>query len=130
MAILTTERDAILNAFLPGASHATYTGNTSLFLSIHTADPGNTGANEFVNLYLTNRPAIAFGAASSQAASNTAKIDFTPNIGGTITHIGLWLTDVLGVGTFKAGGALAASKTVADGEILRFIIGAVVVSVA
>lgn len=118
MAILTTERDAILNAYLPGASHASYTGNTSLFLSIHTADPGNTGASEYTT-YTGTRPSIAFPAASSQSAGNTAQIDFAAMGATTITHIGLW-TAASG-GTFKGGGALAASKTTASGDTLRFV---------
>jgi hypothetical protein len=128
MAILTTERDAWLNAFLPGASHASYSGNTALYLSLHTADPGNTGASPFVIYSNPGRPAIGFDAAASQAGANTARIDFGITGADTITHIGLWTAD--SGGTFKGGGALASSKTVADGEILRFEIGAVVVSVA
>jgi hypothetical protein len=128
MAILTTERDAILNALLPGASHASYSGNTSLFLSLHTADPGNTGASPFVTDYGAARRAVAFGAAASQSAASTARIDFTPSGGGTITHVGLYTAE--SGGTFKGGGALAVSKTVADGEILRFEIGAITVALA
>jgi hypothetical protein len=128
MAILTTERDAILNALLPGASHASYSGNTSLFQSLHTADPGNTGANPFIGDYTAARREIAFGASSGQSAASTARLDYLPNTGATITHIGFY-TAATG-GTFKGGGALASSKTVADGEILRFEIGAVTVALA
>jgi hypothetical protein len=128
MAILTTERDAILNALLPGASHASYSGNTSLFLSLHTADPGNTGASPFVNDYTAPRREIAFGASSGQSAAGTARLDFLPNTGGTITHVGFY-TAASG-GTFKGGEALAFPKTVADGEILRFEIGAITVTLA
>jgi hypothetical protein len=128
MTILTTERDAILNALLPGASHASYSGNTQLFLSLHTADPGNTGASPFVGDYTAPRREVAFGASSGQSAAQTARLDFLPNTGGTITHAGFY-TAASG-GTFKGGAALASSKTVADGEILRFEIGAVTVALA
>jgi hypothetical protein len=128
MAILTTERDAILNALLPGASHASYSGNTSLFQSLHTADPGNTGASEFFNDHTAGRREIAFGASSGQSAASTARIDFLPAAGATISHVGFYTAPT--GGTFKGGGALASSKTVADGEILRFEIGAVTVALA
>jgi hypothetical protein len=125
---LTTERDAVLNAYLPGASHASYAGNTALFLSIHTADPGNTGASEYTT-YTGTRPSIAFPAASSQSAGNTAQIDFAAMGATTITHVGLWTAT--SAGTFKGGGALAASKTTASGDTLRFVASTgVVVSLA
>lgn len=129
-AILASERDSILNAYLPGASHASYSGNTSLFLSVHTADPGNTGASEFTG-YTGNRPAITFAASSSQSAASggtSAQQDFVATSGGTITHIGLWTANT--AGTFKGGGALSASKTIATSDTLRFASGAVTVSLA
>jgi hypothetical protein len=114
-AILTTERDSILNAYCRGTSYA---GNASLFLSIHTADPGNTGASEYTT-YTGTRPAIAFNVAASQSSGNTSQIDFAAMGATTITHIGLWTAT--SAGTFKGGGALAASKTTASGDTLRFV---------
>lgn len=114
-AILTTERDSILNAYCRGTSYA---GNASLFLSIHTADPGNTGASEYTT-YTGTRPAIAFNVAASQSSGNTSQIDFAAMGATTITFIGLW-TATSG-GTFKGGGALSASKTTASGDTLRFV---------
>lgn len=116
---LQSERDAILNAYLPGASHASYTGNTALFLSIHTADPGNTGASETVAYSGGLRPSIAFPASSGQSAGNTAQIDFASfSSSVTVTHVGVWTANT--AGTFKGGGALSASKTPAIGDTLRF----------
>jgi hypothetical protein len=116
MAILTTERDNILNAYCRGTSYA---GNASLFLSIHTSDPGNTGTPGEYTTYTGTRPAIAFTAAASQSCPNTSQIDFAAMGATTITHIGLW-TATSG-GTFKGGGALAASKTTQAGDTLRFV---------
>jgi hypothetical protein len=113
---LTTERDAVLNAYCRGTSYA---GNASLFLSIHTADPGNTGASENTGYSGGLRPAIAFTAASGQSCPNTSQIDFTVMPAITVTHVGLWTANT--AGTFKGGGALAASKTTAAGDTLRFV---------
>jgi hypothetical protein len=112
---LTTERDSVLNAYCRGTS---YGGNASLFLSLHTADPGNTGASEYTT-YTGTRPAIAFTAASGQSCPNTSQIDFAAMGATTITHIGLWTAT--SAGTFKGGGALSASKTTASGDTLRFV---------
>jgi len=114
-AILTTERDAILNAYCRGTS---FSGNASLFLSLHTADPGNTGASEYTT-YTGTRPAIAFNVAASQSCGNTSQIDFAAMGATTLTHVGLWTAT--SAGTFKGGGALAASKTTASGDTLRFV---------
>jgi hypothetical protein len=115
MAILQAERDSILNCYCKGTA---YSGNASLFLSLHTADPVNTGASEYTT-YTGTRPAIAFNNAASQSSGNTSQIDFAAMGATTITHIGLW-TATSG-GTFKGGGALSASKTTASGDTLRFV---------
>jgi hypothetical protein len=120
------ERNAILNAYLPGASSASYTGNTSLFLSIHTADPGDTGASEYTGYSGGLRKAITFGAAANAAAvsaGTSAQQDFTAMGATTITHVGLWSANT--GGTFKGGGALGAARTTASGDTLRFSAGAV-----
>lgn len=129
MPATVAERNAILNAYLPGASHATYTGNTSLFLSIHTADPGDTGANEYIGYSGGLRIAITFAAASAASAASggtSAQQDFTSMGVTTITHIGVWTANT--AGTFKGGGALTASRTTASGDTLRFNSGAVAVT--
>jgi hypothetical protein len=120
MAILTTERDAILNAYCRGTSYA---GNASLFLSLHIGDPGNTGASEFTS-YAGTRPAVTFGVASGQASLNDAPVVYDLNGGGTVTHAGLW-TATSG-GTFKGGGILAAAKVVSLGQSVLFGVGSVV----
>src|SRR5215510_320882 len=125
MPATVAERNGMLNAYLPGASHASYSGNSSLFLSLHTADPGDTGANEYTT-YTGNRPSISFGAASNASASSTAQIDFAAMGATTITHVGVWSANT--AGTFKGGGALTSSRTTASGDTLRFITAAVTAS--
>jgi hypothetical protein len=122
MPATVAERNGMLNAYLPGASHASYSGNSSLFLSLHTADPGDTGASEYTT-YTGNRPSISFGGASSASASSTAQIDFASMGATTITHVGVWSAAT--AGTFKGGGALTSSRTTASGDTLRFIAAAV-----
>jgi hypothetical protein len=117
------ERNAILNAYLPGASHAAYSGNTSLFLSIHTGDPGDSGASEYTAYSGGLRPSISFGAAASATATSAAQIDYTAMGSTTITHVGLWTANT--GGTFKGGGSLSTAKTTISGDTLRFLVAAV-----
>lgn len=129
MPATVAERNAILNAFCPGASHASYTGNTSLFLSLHTSDPGDTGANEYVGYSGGLRLAITFSAASAAAAASggtSSQQDFTAMGATTITHVGLWSANT--GGSFKGGGPLGAARTTASGDTLRFSAGSVVKS--
>jgi hypothetical protein len=128
MPATVAERNAILNAYLPGASHASYSGNTSLFLSVHTADPGDSGTAEYTAYSGGLRASISFGGAASAAATSTAQIDFTAMGATTITHVGLWTANT--GGTFKGGGPLSSSRTTASGDTLRFLTAAVVVSLS
>lgn len=127
MPATVAERNAILNAFCPGASHASYTGNTALYLSLHTGDPGDNGANEYVGYSGGLRLAITFAAAANAAAASggtSAQQDFTAMGVTTITHVGLWSANT--GGAFKSGGPLGSARTTASGDTLRFPAGAVV----
>ncbi len=85
MAITVANRNSVLNALLRASA---YTGAAALYLSIHTADPGDTGASEYTT-YTGTRPAISFGAAASGAATSTNEQDFaamgaTTNVAGVL----------------------------------------------
>lgn len=96
---------------------------TAHFLSIHTADPGDSGANEFTG-YDGDRKALTFGAPVAKKSETTDSQEFV-NFASeqTITHIGIW--DAATAGNFIWGGALASSKLVPVGETLRFQAGEV-----
>jgi hypothetical protein len=126
MPITDANKQAELNALLRAAA---FTGVASLFLSIHTADPGNTGASEYTT-YTGTRPSIAFAVASGSGTATSASSsqqDFAAMGATTITHVGLW--SATSAGTFQGGGSLTASKTTTAGDTLRFISGAVTCSI-
>lgn len=76
------------------------------FASLHTADPGTTGANEST----AARQAIAWDAASNGDISLTGTENFTGGTpSGPCTYVGLW-TLVTG-GTFLGGFALTGDQT-------------------
>lgn len=99
MPFVSATRDVMLDQLTTLATHA----------SLHTADPGITGASEVTGgspAYA--RKAITWAAASggSKALTGTVTLDVPPAT--TITHCGTW--SALAAGTFRGGGSLAATE--------------------
>lgn len=90
---------AEINAEFPGASQASYSGNTSLFLMLCTGYPGITTANSNEVASQTGystRPSITF-TTSGQTASNVA-LAVTLGTGATVSWIALVDSATLGAG--------------------------------
>jgi hypothetical protein len=104
--------DAIFNA--------TAYSETTAYVSLHTADPGATGASECTGGSYARQAAPAVASSSGTYTSN-ANIDFTSMPACTVTHAGIW--DAATVGNFLLGGALAASKVVGAGDTFRIASG-------
>lgn len=114
---------------------------TTVYVSLHTADPAETGANEVV-VGVTNYARIAVANAGwtkttsgPASATNFADIVFpaspaTTTWAGTITHVGIWDAQI-GVGTpkFLYGGALTSPRTVASGDVFKFLATNLTISV-
>lgn len=107
---------------------ASYTAPATLYISLHTGDPGETGANEtsgtsYARKDVTNN-ATNWPAASGGAKANGTTITFaTPGSGGwgTVTYFGIW--DAVSSGNFIGGGALSVSKTINEGDTVSFGVG-------
>jgi hypothetical protein len=83
------------------------------YVSLHTADPGETGASETSGgSYI--RKLASFGAASGGAISSDAELEWLDMPDVTITHVGIW--DAESAGNFLWGGALVASKDLNAGD--------------
>lgn len=81
---------------------------SAAYVSLHTADPGTTGASEATGgspAYA--RQALTWPAASAGAIS-AAEVTFDIPA-GTYTHWGLW--DAVSAGAFLGGEALSQSET-------------------
>lgn len=81
----------------------------AVYVSLHTADPGDTGANEAAGgVPAYARKAITWSPASggSLNAGNQPVFDVPA---GTFTHFGLW--DSMTAGTFHGGGLLPSPET-------------------
>jgi hypothetical protein len=102
---------------LRGTSAASFTGVTTLFVQLHTADPGAAGTTAVSST--TTRQAVNFAAASggSQALTGTtAWTTWAGTNGEVVTHISVW--GASSAGTFYYSVALTASKTVNTGDTL------------
>lgn len=95
------------------------------YVSLHTADPGNTGASEASGTGYARVAAGTFtvSGGNPSTANNDAAVDFPVAGGswGTITHYGIW--SAVSGGTFLGGEALAASKAISLSDIVRFPAG-------
>lgn len=96
----------------------------AVHVSLHTADPGETGANEHGATAGYARRPVTFTDPPSPI-SNSAVVEFpqaTADYSAPITHFGVW--DAATAGNFFGGGALTSSRTIRNGDIPRFAVGA------
>lgn len=108
-----------------------FTSPTSIYVALHTADPGETGATgELVgNAYA--RVAVTFGApavdGTAHAVSNSATVTFPAATAawGTVTHWSLWDASALGNCLWK--GALTEARAINNTDEARFATGTLVV---
>jgi len=101
---------------------APYTGPTTVYLALHTQDPGElgTGTEVSAGAYSYARQPISFSAASGGSISmSNAYIEYTNMPGVTVTHVALWDDDGTPAGNCLWSGALTASRTVTAGDTLR-----------
>lgn len=117
MAFKTTTANKILDKVLRNTD---FTPATTLYVSLHTADPGETGASEVTGGSYV-RQAITFSAASAKATTNTADLLFASMPSATVTHVGLW--DASTVGNFWWGSALSVSKAISAGDTFKIAAG-------
>jgi hypothetical protein len=102
----------------------------SLYVSLHTADPGEAGDQTTSEATYTSyaRVAVARSGAgwtvASNNASNTAAVNWPAATGGsnTITHFGIG-TASSGAGVLLFSGALSASRSVTSGVTPTAAIG-------
>lgn len=102
----------------------------SFYISLHTADPGETGTQTTSEATYTGYARVAVARSGSgwtvsgNNASNTAAVAFAACTGGsnTITHFGIG-SDLTGTGNLFLKGALTSSLAVSSGITPSFAIG-------
>jgi hypothetical protein len=99
---------------------------TECYVSLHTADPGDTGAAEVaVGGYARQGPApFAPSGANPTVASNSAIVAFGTATAdwGSIAYFGAW-DNIVG-GNFVGSGPLDVARQVLSGDTVRFLVGA------
>lgn len=117
--------DAAKNAILNFIYRNTPSGIGTLYVSLHTADPGTSGANESG----LGRQLLAAAAPSGGATSNAGIIRWNgPAPGATsYSHFGLW--DAASGGNFEMGKALTSTITTGSGGPVEIPIGGLALTV-
>lgn len=102
---------------------------TAWYVALFTDDPTDAGTGTEVSGGSYARTAVTF-TVSGDTASNSGAVEFPEATGswGTITHIGIY--DASTSGNLIAHAALTASKAIASGDILRFPIGELDITLA
>jgi hypothetical protein len=106
-----------------------FTPPTAVYVSLHTADPGETGANEvsgggYARQQVTfNAPVV--GAQTTMTNSALLRWDNMPAV--TITHVGLW--DAASAGNPLWFGPLSAPVNLAAGSAFEIAAGSLTVSI-
>jgi hypothetical protein len=118
MSISNYLEEKILNKVFRGVDFTV----SSVYVSLHTGDPGETGTAEVTGGSYA-RAIATFDAAANPAGTtqNSANLQFTNMPASTITHVGLW--DASSTGNFLWGGALVASKTLNAGDTFQINTG-------
>jgi hypothetical protein len=118
--------DLCLNHVLT-SSTAPFVTTTNIYVSLHTADPTESGTAS--PLASAGRFLVHFGVAASATSANDATASVVCSATGTITHVGLWDGSATATANHLWNGALTASKTVANvGDTVTLAIGALTVT--
>lgn len=128
--------DAIIAWAFTGTAFPT--ALTSVWVSLHTGDPADTGANEVTGGNYARIQVANAGwtktTAGTASATNTAEIVFPAT--GTVTwsastpgvtHVGIWSAS--SAGNFLYGGALTTPRVVASGDVFKFLATNLTISV-
>ena len=107
-------------------------GTLALFVSLHTAEPGNgtTAAAGEASGGTYARKSVTWAAAAAGAKSSSAAVVFDVPAATTITHLGYWSAAT--AGTFYGSRVLSASETfttagtytIASGSLTESMAGA------
>lgn len=137
MSATNTTEDNILKLIFNATAWGNIADNTAtspatnIYISLHTADPGETGNQTTSEATYTSYARVAVArttggfTVSNPTVSNAAAINFPACTGGsnTITHFGIGLA-ASSTGTLLFSGALSASLAVSNGITPSFAIGA------
>ena len=130
MAALSDYAEKLILDYLMTSGSATRP--TAWYVALYTSAPSDAGGGTELSGSGYARETVAFAAATSGAGttSNSGAVVFTADGGdwGSVTHMGIH--DAVSGGNLLWHGALAAAKTVLDGDSLEFAVGNIDLTVA
>jgi|TARA_R110002153_G_scaffold470_2_gene2159 hypothetical protein len=130
MAALSDYAEKLILDYLMTTGSATRP--TAWYVGLYTSAPSDAGGGTELSGSGYARESAAFAAATSGTGttSNSGVIVFTADGGdwGSVTHMGIH--DAVSGGNLLWHGALAAAKTVLDGDSLEFAVGNIDLTVA
>jgi len=125
MASLTNyTKDGLINLIF---SAAAFTAPTTLYVSLHTASPGGTGANE-VGGGSYARQVVTFtnSTGGAGAVENETEMEFTMPL-VSVSHFAIWDAATAGnsvwQGELRDSGGNPVTRSFVDGDIFRVAIG-------
>lgn len=129
----TTENDILELVFK--ATALSWTANTNLYVSLHTADPGEAGSQTTSEATYTSYARVTVSRSGTgwtvtgNSASNAALVQFPQCTGGsnTVTYVAIG-TASSGAGQILYSGALNSSLSVSNLIQPQFSIGALVIT--
>jgi hypothetical protein len=134
----TYTRNNILESLLQGVTFPLPSGT---YISLHTADPGLSGANEvstgdwpsYVRRHAENGGAIGTGwtTPTTGESTNVEQITFPSNNGVAavdVTHFAIW--DAITGGNCLQSAALTVARTLQTDDIIVFDVGSLSVTVS
>jgi len=106
----------LANQWLNMLRGVAFTAPASIFIQLHTGDPGASGTANVSAV--TTRNQITWSAAASGALALSTLAAYSMTATETISHISGW--SAASAGTFYFSGALTTSKAVTNGDSLSF----------
>lgn len=123
MAISTYLSDKLLDCVNSAAGF----NIASVYVQLHTADPGTAGTTSVAGNNV--RKSAAFAASSALSKATNADVTWTSvSTTETYSHVSLW--DASSVGNFLWSGALTAAKAVTAGDTFTIASGSLSLALA
>ena len=99
---------------------ASFTAPTNIYVSLHTADPTESGSGTEVSGGSYARTAVTMGAPTNGSGTNSADVQFPQATAdwGTVTHIGIWDATTVQVICYSTH-HLDASKNITTGDVFK-----------
>jgi hypothetical protein len=119
--------NALLNAVLRNTS---YTSPSTVFVSLYTSDPTDAGSGTEVSGGSYARKPVTFGSPSNGVALNSAAVEFDQATAswGTVGYMGIM--DAVTTGNLLFHSPLTTAKTIESGDIFKFAVGNISVTLA